>query len=180
VQTPILFSCHKSEIGYTSQSTVNKTKLLEKILAQLAAELELYYKAARASHEEATDEQNKAENKYDTRGLEAAYLAGGQARQAAETELTIKELRKLATRNYGPQEPIDLSAIVELRNSDETSYYFIAPRGGGIEVTLGKKAIFVLTPQSPLGQELMGRRAGERFSFKIGPITEHYLIAEVL
>ncbi len=86
---------------------MNKTKLLEKILAQLASELELYYKAAKASHQEATDEQNKAENKDDTRGLEAAYLAGGQARLAAEIELTVKELRKLvmAKKLLAPMSP---------------------------------------------------------------------------
>jgi len=159
---------------------VNKTKLVEKILAQLIHELELYYKAAKASHEEATHEQNKAENKYDTRGLEAAYLAGGQAKQAAETELTIKEFRKLAIKKFGPKDPIDLSALVELQNSHETNHYFIAPRGGGIEVTLGKRQVFVLTPQSPLGQQLMGQSAGEKISFKIGPLTESYLIANVL
>jgi hypothetical protein len=158
---------------------VNKKKLVEKILAQLIAELELYYKAAKASHEEATHEQNRAENKYDTRGLEAAYLAGGQAKQAAETELTIKEFRKLAVKKFGPKDRIDLSALVELQSSAETNHYFIAPRGGGIEITSGKKEIFVITPQSPLGQQLMGRVAGEKLSFKIGPATEHYTIAGV-
>lgn len=158
---------------------MNKKKLVEKIVAQLIAELELYYKAAKASHEEATHEQNKAENKYDTRGLEAAYLAGGQAKQAAETELTIKEFRKLAVRRFGVDERIDLSALVELQSPTETNHYFIAPRGGGIEVISGKKEIFVLTPQSPLGQQLMGRIAGDKFSFKIGTATERYTIAGV-
>src|SRR3954469_6128446 len=101
--------------------------------------MELYYKAAKASHEEATHEQNKAENKYDTRGLEAAYLAGGQAKQAAETELTIKEFRKLEVRKFAAQEPIAVGAVVELEGDGEITLYFLSPRGGGIEVVLGKK-----------------------------------------
>jgi hypothetical protein len=158
---------------------VNKKKLVEKILDKLADEMELYYKAAKASHEEATHEQNKAENKYDTRGLEAAYLAGGQAKQAAETELTIKEFRKLVLKPFGAKDPIDLSAVVELQSPAETNFYFIASRGGGIEVQVGKKQIFVITPKSPLGQQLMGKTAGEKLSIKLGPATEKYLIAAV-
>jgi hypothetical protein len=63
---------------------VNKQFLIQKVLAALAAELSGYERSARAAHAEATDEQSKAENKYDTRGLEASYLARGQSRQAAE------------------------------------------------------------------------------------------------
>ena len=54
------------------------------IIAALTSELDGYKRSARSAHEEATSEQSKAENKYDTRGLEAAYLAGAQSRQAAE------------------------------------------------------------------------------------------------
>ena len=68
---------------------VDKKALIGKIIEQLTAELELFAKAARASHAEATHEQSKAESKYDTRGLEASYLARGQSRQLAETEQAI-------------------------------------------------------------------------------------------
>ena len=37
-------------------------------------------------HADASDEQNKAEDKYDTRGLETAYLASSQARQNVRSE----------------------------------------------------------------------------------------------
>jgi len=39
---------------------VNKPDLIKKIVAQLAGGLELYYPAARAARDEATNEQNKA------------------------------------------------------------------------------------------------------------------------
>ena len=61
---------------------MKKAELIKQIVASLTENLELLQKAARASHEEATHESSRAESKYDTRGLEAAYLAGGQARQA--------------------------------------------------------------------------------------------------
>jgi hypothetical protein len=63
---------------------MNKRAVLKKIIAKLTGELEVYFRAAEYARAEATHEQNKAENKYDTRGLEASYLARGQSKQAAE------------------------------------------------------------------------------------------------
>jgi hypothetical protein len=60
---------------------MDKSQLIKQIVAGLSQSLGVLEKAARASHAEATHESSKAESKYDTHGLEAAYLAGGQARQ---------------------------------------------------------------------------------------------------
>ena len=68
---------------------MNKRALIKKIIAQLASGLDAYVRAARAAHAEATHEQSRAENKYDTRGLEASYLARGQSQQAAEIEAAV-------------------------------------------------------------------------------------------
>ena len=47
---------------------MNKRALIRKIVAQLTSDLETYVRAARAAHAEATHEQSKAENKYETEG----------------------------------------------------------------------------------------------------------------
>ena len=148
-------------------------------MEQLEAELELYAKAARASHAEATHEQNKAESKYDTRGLEASYLARGQSRQLAETEQAIQQLESLAIVEFGPKSPIDLSALAELEGKGERAFYFVAPRAGGTEVTLDKTEILVITPQSPLGRQLIGKMQGDRLKLEIGGLKSEYRIASV-
>lgn len=86
------------------------------------------------SHAEATHESSKAESKYDTRGLEAAYLAGGQARQAMEILDSIKLYETLTTKNFAADEPIDLTALVELDVGGARSRYFIGPKNGGLEI----------------------------------------------
>jgi transcription elongation GreA/GreB family factor len=158
---------------------VNKAKAIEKIIEKLLADRELYEKAARASHNEATHEQNKAENKYDTRGLEAAYLAGAQARQAAEVEATLADIRKVSARTFAPRDPADVGALVQLVNGKEISWYFLAPRGGGTEVRVGKEELLVLTPQSPLGAQLIGKRQGEKIELKRPGLTNKYVIMSV-
>ena len=72
-------------VEYAHSFRMNKRALIRKIVARLTEELEFYFRAAQASRAEATHEQSKAENKYDTRGLEASYLARGQSKQAADS-----------------------------------------------------------------------------------------------
>ena len=74
---------------------MNKRAIIKKIIVRLKEELQVYFRAAQFSRAEATHESSKAESKYDTRGLEASYLARGQSRQAAEIEAAIAEFEKL-------------------------------------------------------------------------------------
>lgn len=159
---------------------MNKHVLIKKIVAQLTAELGLYAKAARAAHAEATHEQSKAENKYDTRGLEAAYLARGQSRQAAETAEAIEQFEQLIVRDFDPKDPVDLGALVELEGGNEHSLYFIGPRAGGTEISLQRKEILVITLQSPLGQQLVGKKQGDRLRIEIGGLRDDYRVVSVL
>ena len=147
---------------------MNKRALVEKIIAQLAEEVESYARSARAAQAEATDEQSKAENKYDTRGLEASYLAHGQSRQAAEMEEAIEQFHALTLRDFGAGEAIDLGALVEVDRGGKAARYFIGPRAGGTEISHAGKAVLVITPQSPLGRQLVGARAGDRLQIEIG------------
>jgi len=158
---------------------MNKSKLIKQIVAGLSESLAMLEKAARASHEEATHESNKAESKYDTRGLEAAYLAGGQARQAKEILDSIEVYEGLKTREYGRDEPIDLTTLVELATNGSSAVYFIGPRKGGLEINYRGKEITVITPQSPLGQNLIGKKAGQRWTAKVGGSLMKYHILSV-
>lgn len=140
---------------------MNKRALIGKIVARLTDELAVYFRAAQNSRAEATHEQSKAESKYDTRGLEASYLARGQSRQAAELESAIAEFEKLEVRKFAAGESISIGALVELEMGGETTFYFIAPRAGGTEVVQDKKEVLVITPQSPLGAQLLEKKSGD-------------------
>lgn len=102
---------------------IKKQQIIKQIVASLAENLETMLNAARATHAEATHESSKAENKYDTRGLEAAYLAGGQARQAREVAEAIKAYEAMEVRDFKPGETIDLGALVELESDGDRSFF---------------------------------------------------------
>jgi transcription elongation GreA/GreB family factor len=147
---------------------LNKRAIIKKIIARLTDELEIYFRAAKFSRAEATHESSKAESKYDTRGLEASYLARGQSKQAAEIEAAIAEFEKLPVKKFADDEPIGLGALVELETGGENLFYFIGPRAGGTEILHEKKEILVITPRSPLGEQLMGKKSADKLQLKLG------------
>lgn len=140
---------------------MDKRLLIEKLLAHLDAELDRYTQAARAAQADATDDQSRAENKYDTRGLEASYLAHGQSRQALETRQAREQFAALDRRTFAPGEPVNVGALVEIDGDGERAWYFVGPSAGGMEIVHEGREVLVITGQSPLGRQLIGKRAGE-------------------
>jgi hypothetical protein len=158
---------------------MNKADLVKKIIAQLTDKATLHVVAAKTAHAEATHEENKAEDKYDTRGLEAGYLAAGQARLLEEVAGAVRDFSRMTVCKFGPKDPIDVSALVELKTKEGSSLYFIGPSGGGTEVVHDKKTVLVITPQSPLGQQLAGKKQGDRLKMKIGGFVNDYVVVSV-
>ena len=144
---------------------VQKRDLLDRIVARLQSELALLTTAALATHAEATDEENKAEDKYDTRGLEASYLAHGQSKAAEEAAQAVAQFEALALRDFVIPEPISLGALVTLEGG---ARYFMGPRAGGTEIEFEGKTVMVITPQSPLGRQLLGRKQGDAVTLELG------------
>ena len=58
---------------------MDKFKVIEKIVKKLEEEIEISKKASMEAFDTATDIEAYSDGKYDTRSLEASYLAGGHA-----------------------------------------------------------------------------------------------------
>jgi hypothetical protein len=147
---------------------VNKNDLLRKLIDVLRDLLDAGMRAARATGEAATDPDSKAENKYDTRNLEASYLARGQAFRVAETAEALRELEGFQARPFAQGDAIGLGALVKLRGKAESFRCFLCPAAGGTEVELEGEKVMIITPSSPLGGKLMGRKAGESLEMQPG------------
>jgi transcription elongation GreA/GreB family factor len=158
---------------------VTKSALLAQLIARLQSELAMLTSAARATHAEATDEENKAEDKYDTRGLEASYLAHGQSKAAVEAAQALEQFQALPVRDFAPGEPISLGALVVLMGQGP-SHYFIGPRAGGTEIETEGTTVLVITPQSPLGRQLMGRKQGDLLPLELGGQRTDHRVASVV
>lgn len=140
---------------------MNKTVLREAILDYLRAELAQQTAAALLARDEAISEESRPENQYDMHSQEAAYLAEGQARLAQEIAQNIEHYTAMPLPPFAAHTAIALGALVELNGGNRSAWYFIGPRAGGMEVNVDGREILVITPQSPLGRELVGKRVGD-------------------
>jgi transcription elongation GreA/GreB family factor len=139
---------------------MQKSAVRDAIVAQLQQELDLQARAALDARDEATSSENKQEGKFDMRGQEAAYLAEGQARLAAEIAEAISIYRTLELGPLPAGSPAGIGALITLENRGRRARYFIGPRNGGIEAEVDGATVTVVTPLSPLGRQLVGQRIG--------------------
>jgi Transcription elongation factor, GreA/GreB, C-term len=157
---------------------ISKARILRQIIEELSGALETLAGAARAMHADASDEQNKAEDQYDTRGLETAYLASSQSRQATEVEQALAQYQSLKLQKFTASTPVDITALIELESRGDRFMYFLGPKGGGTELKIAGQEILVITPESPLGKELIGKKTGDRIKLQTrGPAQEFRILS---
>ena len=143
---------------------MNKQEIVGSILDRLREEFESRSRVSKITREGGNDAESKAEGKYDTLAIEENYLADGLARQALAAAEAIAEIEKMPLRTFAGDDPIDLGALVEIEFPGAREWFFLAPSGGGTEVQHEGTTVTVITPESPLGSQLIGSRAGDRTS----------------
>lgn len=140
---------------------MSKKALLEKILLQLNEQHQVMSAAASEATDNATGEETKSEGKYDTRAVEAAYLAGAQQEQATKVAEALQIFQTLELPTYQLTDPIGSGALVEADQDGDTVFFLLAPAAGGLTLDHLGCELTVLAPDAPLYQELLGRHAGD-------------------
>jgi transcription elongation GreA/GreB family factor len=144
---------------------MNKAALLTRIVAALETDMEVLRRAAQTAYETATAEENIAENKYDTLGLEASYLATGQARRTAEIRQALLIYQQLVLRDYDPARGIQIGSLVILEDeAGAQRQVFLGPEAAGLKIGEADALVTVITPRSPLGQQLIGKKVDDEVS----------------
>jgi transcription elongation GreA/GreB family factor len=157
---------------------MNKEDLRARIVARLAADHALLLQAAKSAHAAATHEENIPDNKYETLGLEASYLAQGQANRAQQIRQALQAFRGLSLQTFSEQTPIRLTALVELEDEDGRSrLVFLGPAAGGMRLECDGVEVMVITPASPLGRELLGKLCGDSVELDSGAVRAYEIVA---
>jgi transcription elongation GreA/GreB family factor len=132
-----------------------KQTILDAVIQALETELERQAQANAQSNAATTFSASNADKQRDTTGYEAAYLARGYAQHALTLRNHIDQLKTMEVEDFTGQE-IDIGALVEVDMDGATDCYLLLSGGGGTEVSVDGQTVTVITPESPLGQELMG------------------------
>jgi len=155
---------------------LDKQKFIDLIRNQLEADLSVLKSAALATYDAATNEESKPENQYDTRALEASYLAGAQAKRVADIEELIYIYKNVQIKNFKPTEAIAVTALLELKTAGKNIFVFVMPKGGGQSLQIQGMTVQIVTPNSPLGEALLGLFVGDVAQIENGDKVRDYEI----
>lgn len=163
------------------------------LMAQLAERLQhsdrLALRAQAEAREAARTLATESEKKEDGRAaIEYGSLATGQAARArrVQEELgVLSAFQEAELPRFERRGPVGLGAIVDVRTEDEEGYdertFFLLPVGAGTELTGpgGDGFLSVITPASPVGRALMGRRAGDCIEVTLAGEVHEWTVLEV-
>ncbi len=160
----------------SSSASIIKRALLDELLKKAREELTHLTRSALEQKNFATDPEFKAESKYDTRALEASYLASAEARRVEELNLEIQILEEVDLDASSRMGEIGIGALVELSFSDREMLYFLIPTAGGTLLKIHDDAVVVVSVFSPIGDAMLGLKVGENFEVETPKETRSYKI----
>jgi hypothetical protein len=148
---------------------MDKSQLWEALLRHLEEELNATTAASKDAADYATNEESRAESKWDTQGLEASYLAAGQATHARELVAALQQVRGDKANLTAAHRTAEIGALVCCELNGFRDWYFLVRSQGGIEITAGDGTpVTTLTLGTPLGAQLRGKSAGSAVLFPNG------------
>lgn len=137
-----------------------KPAVLDALRAQIRADLAALTESQERASEGVTHEESRQENDKDTRAIEASYLALGLARRVVELRSVEGALKQTCfDRVFSDEDPVALGALVSLsatHDEDDVMTCLLAARGGGLQAEVDGISVRVVTPESPLGNALIG------------------------
>ena len=159
---------------------INPVIVWHTLFVELTRLIDVAKSGVERAHETATNDANVAENKYDTLGLEASYLAHGQQERLAQCIEDNAMFDELFKQRDAISEHVILSSIVTLVDDNEQiRYLLIGPSAGGLKIQLEELQVLVITPQSPIGAKLMGKEIDDEVSLNIGDNIVNYAITAI-
>jgi transcription elongation GreA/GreB family factor len=143
---------------------MNKQDLVAQLASQLSATARTALGARDAAAIEAREGATPDEKREDARAAHQLQTLGGAQQRRAQKALA--EVDALATfRPPTQMSTIAVGAIVEIEDEEtgEGRTFFLAPVGAGMTLSGpgGDGLLSVVTPASPIGKAVLGRRVGD-------------------
>ncbi|MGK0464645.1 MAG: transcription elongation GreA/GreB family factor [Lentimonas sp.] len=147
---------------------MDKKKFFDQLIEALRAEALHAIKASQDAADYATNEESRAESQWDTQGLEASYLAAGQANQARHRAEAVEEMQSNREIFLKTNTDISLGALFTCDFGGVEESFFFSSVAGGRVISIDGKEVTVITAQSPLAVRLRGLKAGDAFALPNG------------
>lgn len=145
---------------------MDKKQLVEQLKKQLESSARAALSARDAAAAEAKDGATPDEKREDARAAHQLHSFGKASQGRAQRALAdADQLATFRPAALATTAPISLGAIVEIEDADsgEGRTFFLAPVGAGITLSGpgGDGHLSVVTPVSPIGRAVLGKRTGQ-------------------
>jgi transcription elongation GreA/GreB family factor len=142
---------------------MNKQELIALLVRLLEAAARSALRARDAAAQEAKEGATPDEKREDARAAHQMQTLG--AAQQRRAQQALADVDALARFKPGAMSTIGVGAIVEIEDEEtgEGRTFFLAPVGAGMTLTGpgGDGLLSVVTPASPIGKAVLGRRVGD-------------------
>lgn len=134
-----------------------KSRVVDSLRAALREQFQALSTMTAAARDEATSAEAAPENEYDTRALEASYLAAGQGQRLAD----LRELVDWADHlDASAHAAVGLGSLAHVDDDGTVRWLFLTPQGGR-ELLVDGVNVQVVGASSPLGAALLHLEAGD-------------------
>ena len=138
-------------------------------------------RACAVAAEVARDGATANEKREDARvALEFGGLARGQGLRLERAKEDLDALAHFQPQPLAPGGRAQIGAIIEIEDEDSTEgrSFFLSPVGAGAELTMpgGDGYLSVVTPTSPIGRAVLGKRCGDSFEVTVEGETRYWKI----
>ncbi|NOJ97501.1 transcription elongation factor GreAB [Corallococcus sp. CA049B] len=168
---------------------LDKHTLLHQLSERLQQSDRLAHRAEADAREAARSLATESEKKEDGRAaIEYGSLATGQAQRARRLQEELQALTAFSQKElprFPRQGPVGLGALVDCSTEDEDGFaertFFVLPAGAGTELTGpgGDGFLSVITPSSPVGRALLGKKAGDTVEVTLAGEVREWTVLEV-
>lgn len=153
-----------------------KSLIKEELILRLQKELKDIEEAAKSSRDYAITDEVKSEGKYDTRAIEASYLASAQLARVEELKLDLQMLAELELHSSNH---VELGAIAVVELNQKKQNFFISPNLGGEIVTIKNIHFLIISVFSPIGSEALNLTVDDQFDVETPKENRSYKILEI-
>lgn len=156
-----------------------KKRIVDTLINKIKEDIKQAEAASDSASEYVKEGDIKSDGKYDTRGIEAGYLAGAQQRRVEELKLELQLLEEIPVRDFSKNEEVSIGALVDIKFNGQVRKYFVAPTAGGTMINIDGVTILVISTFSPIGDAVFGTKVGEEFELETPQETRVYEVVDI-
>lgn len=153
-----------------------KSKIVNNLKQQLQEKLDQAKLNYQSSKSLTTSEDMKSDGKYDTRAIEAGYLASAQKQRLDELE---QDLQLLDSIEFHDTKDISIGSLVEMEFNKTKQWYFVSSISGGPLLKIDDQVILIISAFSPLGNAMIGLSKDDEFELQTPKGIREYNVLNI-